>query len=227
MLQKNPLSAVMLALCLLCTYACPMSDAKKRASSGGKARAAKLSPEQRSSIASQGAKGRWSVSKKPTRRKTRGSRNTFGQALVQAERELSEAINARNELISQYHVVNNEIPRLKYVVDALRAQQQGTQYQSLRQPINVPPMVVPRMAEMPMPDIPPAASIPEPTMEGFGFVLPAQQPAATAAAMPPAPRVTRAGGGAGIPEIGDPTPVEEEDEDRFLRASPMAGGDWK
>ena len=48
------------------------------------------------------------------------------------------------------------------------------------------------------------------------------------AASPASPLVVRIGrvqGGAGIPGIGDPVDLND-DEDRFLRESPVAGGDW-
>lgn len=174
----------------------------------------KLSKEERSKIMRDAATRRWAkakrasakpvkaASKAPQRKKSAGPRE-FTSALKTAEKRLAKAILERAEHAAKYAVLSAEIPSLQRLIVALRN---------------------------PLGTVPEYGATMPPTLsqivgdEPLGYQNP---PRREVAAIPvpqqlhPANTQARAGGGAVGVEL-----VDTEDEDRFLKDSGVAGGNW-
>jgi hypothetical protein len=197
----------------------------------------KLTKEERSKILSAAAKERWErerkakakaakAASKPSRsRKGVSGPREFSSALKTAEKRLAKAILERAEAAAKYAVVSAEIPSLQRIILALKN-------------------------PMGMMEFPGTASyggiVSAPTLEQIVGDQPlsyANPPRYDIPAQPPPPQVprmpvpqelhpantlsSRGGGGA----IGVELPVEgdggaEEDENKFLNESTVAGGAW-
>jgi hypothetical protein len=185
------------------------------ASQGGKARMRRLTPAERSRLGGNGARARWKKQEPgpsasvpspetPDPRPQASSPSTrpmpkeFGRALSAAENRLAKAIQERAEAACKWAVLQAEIPYLERTIAALRGQ-----------PAPLPQFSPPEFgAVFPWPN--PAA--------GMGFAQPS--PAAVPSNYPQA---SRAQGSA----VNVPLPGPEDDEDRFLNASGLPGGEWR
>lgn len=207
---------------------------------------AALSPNQRKSLARKAAKARWGKDEMPAKKRTKKSpsrsRNTYADALVQAQQQLAEAQQQLGFHQFEYNRLRNEIPALMRTVQALQAlNQPQASPQSYPGPQlgYYPPGAAPQPTAAPLPpnygmdtvmsDVPiPVAFGPEPSMT---FVMPpapppvppANPPVPSMVEMPRPPLPPRGGGGA----IGKPL---EEDENQFLNEAATntapAGGEW-
>jgi hypothetical protein len=188
----------------------------------------RLSKEERSRIATEAAKRRWANVRKqkekaaakaaqaaakaaPAKKRGQGPRE-FSSALKTAEKRLSKAIQERAEAAAKYAVLSAEIPSLQQIIMALRnpvfvlpGQATAMTAPSLEQIMGDQPLAyqnppLPRLVPQPAPQV---ATVPVP-----------QQ-------LHPANVSGRAGGGAVGVQLEEP-----EDEDRFLKESGVAGGEW-
>jgi hypothetical protein len=194
---------------------------------GGKARMNELTPSKRRALGRKAAQARWGKDKNPTtdekaprkRRKAkfvierpvsapnaRRETRVFGIALTAAEKRLARAIEERARAASTWAVLNAEIPSLQRTIAALRNQQNpNTPMQGYEAQLpdgsgyqsNAGYDLTRVVSDAPVP-----------------FVAP-QQAARTLAA-------SRVGGGAVETVLDDAL----DDEDKFLNASGMAGGNW-
>lgn len=210
---------------------------------------AALSPNQRKSLARKAAKARWGKdgmpAKKRTKRSPNRSRNTYADALIQAQQQLAEAQQQLGIHQFEYNRLRQEIPALMRTVQALQAlnQPQSTP-QSYPGPQlgYYPPEMMPQQPQSPplppnysldtvMSDAPLTSADPN-AMPSMTFVMPPVPPAVPPA-RPPMPSMTempkpplpmRGGGGA----VGQT--LEEEDENQFLSDkmtnAAQAGGEW-
>jgi len=168
-------------------------------SMGGLARKQKLSPEERTAIASKAASARWKKrgEGKHSKLSRRGARTAsaapplprqarvFGVALSAAENRLARAIEERAAAANKLAMLNAEIPSLQRTIVALQSHQNP----------------LPSVAAAPV------------DLSGISSWNPLPSP--------PPPPALRVQGGALNVNLGD-----EEDEDRFLHESPAAGGEW-
>jgi len=223
-------------------------------SKGGLARADALTPKKRSAIARKAAKARWENTdvrqKSKTARKSapRAQRNTFGEALYEAQHQLAEAVNQLAYHQQEYNRLRTEIPNLQRMVNALQAHQGQTQEQYRGPQINYYPQgYAPSQGPAPLPpdysldtilsdqplptDQPTNAGYPNPPSMTFVMpppppAIPAHAPTPSMVEMPRPPLPPRGGGGA----IGKP--LEDENENQFLDEAERdlknaAGGGWK
>jgi len=178
----------------------------------------KLSKEERSQIMKDAAKRRWAAAKRAAAKKKTGATASkgdkakkkssqpreFSSALKTAEKRLAKAILERAECAAKYAVLSAEIPSLQRLVVALK------------NPLGV------------MPEYGAAAA---PSLEQIVSDQPLQyaNPPRIPSALPQVPMqhpVTTAGramGGAIGVELQED---DGEDENKFLRDSPVAGGEW-
>jgi hypothetical protein len=193
-----------------------------------------LTKEQRSKIMSEAAKRRWEKARKakakavkiapksppkalPVKKRPTAPRE-FSSALKVAEKRLAKAITERAEAAAKYAAVSAEIPSLMQIINSLKSPlgtvplDPSRQYQYGYAP--APPTLEQIVGDQPLAyqnpprtDIP-AAPPPFPTIP----VPPALHPANATG---------RAGGGAVGMEL-----EETEDEDQFLKESPVSGGVW-
>ena len=189
------------------------------ASKGGKARMQSLSPQQKKMLGMKAAKARWGKTKKSGKeagiplqaiagtRKTRTKETrVFSIALTAAEKRLAKAIEERARAASTWAVLNAEIPSLQRTIAALRNQQNP----------DAPQVAYP----MQLPDGSPVtyALNSGPSAYDLNTVL----SDAPAPALSPRPlAASRAGGGAMNINLGD-----DDEEDKFLNDSNVAGGQW-
>ena len=211
-----------------------MKDPKSK---GGEARAAKLSAKERRDIASKAARARWSGATMNKRRKTnrQRQRNTFGDALVQAQQQLAEAQNQLNYHHYEYNRLKVEIPNLMRTVQALQqlqGQPQVPQYPGAQiayypqpsQPNGAQPLPLNYSLDTIMSDAPLIPGDPSMTFvmpPAPPSIPPAHPPTPSMVEMPKPPLPPRGGGGA----VGKP--IEDEDEDLHLKNSGLPGGEWK
>lgn len=194
-----------------------------------------LTKEQRSKIMSEAASRRWAKARKaqakavetvskpaPSKKRPSGPRE-FSSALKVAEKRLAQAITERAKAAALYAAASAEIPSLMQII------------QSLKNPVGT----------LSFPGAPYYGMVPAPTLEQIvgdqplqyqnpplpiRRDIPAQPPQPPVMPVPqqlhPANTMGRAGGGA----IGVDLPVEgdggEEDENKFLNESAVAGGAW-
>jgi hypothetical protein len=198
---------------------------------GGKARMNELTPDKRRALGRKAAQARWGKDKNqavdekaPRKRRkakftvdhvvstpnARRETRVFGIALMAAEKRLARAIEERARAAATWAVLNAEIPSLQRTIAALRNQQN--------------PNTSPQGYEMTLPDgsgYQPNASYGLPQVISDApvpLVAPQQAAAASARAL----AASRVGGGAVESDLGDAS----DDEDKFLNASGMAGGNW-
>lgn len=156
----------------------------------------------------------------PLLKKTRPVKQArvFGFALTAAEKRLAHAIEERARAASTWAVLNAEIPSLQRTIAALRNQQN--------------PNIPMQNYAMPLPDGSMLGYQGNGTSVGYdlttvvsGAPIPFAPPAQSSAPpQAPAPRplaASRAGGGAVGINLAD-----NENEDRFLEDSSVAGGQW-
>lgn len=198
---------------------------------GGKTRMQELTPAKKTALGRKAAKARWGKKKnagmipladastatatRKARPRTRETR-VFGIALTAAERRLAKAIEERARAASTWAVLNAEIPSLQRTIAALRNQQSpGTFQQNYDMQLPDGSMMpfqplagsagydlTQVMTDAPIPFVRPAAAQPQP--------VPTRPLAAS-----------RAGGGAiGVDLAND------DEEDKFLNESGVAGGNW-
>jgi hypothetical protein len=226
-------------------------------SKGGQARMSALNPKQRQALARKAAKARWenkSVPKKSSkpaqRRQARAPRNTFGEALYEAQRQLAEATSQLAYHQSEYSRLRIQIPHLQRTVAALQGlgqdhvgQPQGPVIGYYPQgyappqgaplppnysfdtvlsdaPLNDPPMMVQYQPEPSMTFVMPPAPPPVP---------PAHPPVPSMVELPKPPKPPRGGGMAGNPSL---VASEVENENQFLDEADNdpnnpAGRSWK
>jgi hypothetical protein len=194
---------------------------------GGKARMKEMTPAKRRALGRKAAKARWAKNKTETTTepcttrkigKRRASNEVFGIALTAAEKRLAKAIEERARAASTWAVLNAEIPSLQRTIAALRNQQNPnvamqdyamqmpdgsmTGYQS-----NVGPVGY-NLASVVSDAVIPFAQTPQPAAQPQAAVL---RPLAA----------SRVGGGAVGVNLAD-----DDDEDKFLNESGVAGGQW-
>ena len=187
------------------------------ASKGGRARMQSLSPQQKKMLGKKAAKARWSKAKKSsavagipqkaiaeTRKPHTRETRVFSIALTAAEKRLAKAIEERARAASTWAVLNAEIPSLQRTIAALRNQQNPDA-----------PMVA---YQMQLPDGSPAEYRTSPANYDLNTVL-SDAPMPVLSPRPLA--ASRAGGGALNINLGD-----NEEEDKFLNESGIAGGQW-
>jgi hypothetical protein len=183
----------------------------------------KLDKEARSKIMSEAAKRRWAKARKakaaasapkatktapkasPAKKKATAPRE-FSSALRTAEKRLATAILERGKAAATYAVLSAEIPSLQRLIIALK------------NPLGILPeygVATPPSLEQIVGDQPIAYRNPpsRPPAPELVTEIPQQ--------LHPANTVGRAGGGAVGVELAEP-----EDEDRFLKDSGVAGGQW-
>ena len=198
--------------------------ASSAAVKGGKARMLSMSKAERQLLGRQAAEARWGGQKQAAAAKPKaGSRRSaakrggakarvfakadkvFGVALVAAERRLAKAIEERARAASTWAVLNAEIPSLQRTIAALRNQQN---------PANAEPSYEQQLPDGSRAGVPSPAGTPN-------YDLAAVVSDAPVPALHPL-RASRAAGGA----IGVDLADEGDDEDRFLRDSSVAAGQW-
>jgi len=193
---------------------------------GGKARMDELTPAKRRALGRKAAQARWGKDKNsttgektprkrrnakliehpmPTRRATRETR-VFNIALTAAEKRLAKAIEERARAASTWAVLNAEIPSLQRTIAALRNQQNPNAQMQGYEPQLPDGSGYQSNANYDLTRVVSDAPVP--------FVAP-QQAARTLVA-------SRVGGGAVETVLDD----AGDDEDKFLNASGMAGGNW-
>jgi hypothetical protein len=198
---------------------------------GGKARMNELTPDKRRALGRKAAQARWGKDKNqavdeksPRKRRkakfavdhvvstpnARRETRVFGIALMAAENRLARAIEERARAAATWAVLNAEIPSLQRTIAALRNQQN--------------PNAPAQGYEMTLPDGSGYQSnasygLPQVISDAPVPVVAPQQAAMTHARAVAASRV---GGGAVESDLG----VTGDDEDQFLNASGMAGGNW-
>jgi hypothetical protein len=173
-----------------------------------------MTKEQRSKIMSEAATRRWAKAKKAKAKAAKApapaakgkkkptAPREFSSALRTAEKRLAKAILERAEAAAKYAVVSAEIPSLQRIIMALKNPMGVVAEYGVPSPYE--PLAY---QNPPRRDIPAQPQIP---------VVPVPQE------LHPANTVTvRGGGGAIGMEL-----EETEDEDRFLKESAVAGGQW-
>jgi hypothetical protein len=185
----------------------------------------KLTKEERSKRMQDAATRRWAKARREKAKAERAkaasksakgpkkapSPKEFSSALKTAEKRLAKAILERAEAAGKYAVLSAEIPSLQRLIVALR------------NPLGVmpeyaaplPPTLEQIVGDQPLayqnPPLPRAAPVQQVTVP----TIPVPQP------LHPANQASRGGGGAIGVEL-----EEEEDENRFLKDSDAAGGQW-
>jgi hypothetical protein len=204
----------------------------------GKARMSNLSSQQRHELATKAAKRRWASSKsdnsasssqtspdvevseaaslpknprkprdrRPALRRTSNNR-VFSVALNAAEKRLAKAIEERATAANLWAVLNAEIPSLQQTIAALRKQQNPTAFQpSFSSPASASPVTLETLVGGSAEAVSPVT------------VSSSDSPAASIRTL----RASRAQGTAVAVDLQN----GDEDEDRFLRESPVANGQW-
>jgi hypothetical protein len=203
----------------------------------------KLTKEERSKVMSEAAKRRWQkarkvkakASKAPQKAEHGKKRPTapreFSSALKTAEKRLAGAILERAKAAATYAVLSAEIPSLQRLIIALK-NPLGVQAEVASNPYSVPAYA--NYGGLPTPPTLEQIVGDQPLMYQNPLVPRRDIPAGQPIPVIPVPQAlhpantqaqSRAGGGAiDVPlEQGD---VAEEDEDRFLKESAVAGGAW-
>jgi hypothetical protein len=195
--------------------------------------APKMTKEQRSKVMSEAATRRWAKAKrakaqaakaasKPApkaavaKKKAQAPRE-FSSALKTAEKRLAKAILERAEAAAKYAVLSAEIPSLQRIILALKNPLGMVEFPGAPSYGMVSaPTLEQIVGDQPLPYVnPPRRDIPaqpEPVP-----VIPVPQ------VLHPANTMGRAGGGAIGVELEE---TAGEDEDQFLKDSPVAGGQW-
>jgi len=193
---------------------------------------AKMTKEERSKIMSEAAKRRWAKARKakaaaakpqpapkpPASKKKPSAPREFSSALKTAEKRLAQAILERSKAAATYAVLSAEIPSLQRLIIALRnplgvLPEYGVRSEpSLEQIVGDQPLQYqnpPRVAYMPSPDVPVVPQIPVPQT------------------LHPANQQTRGGGSAVGVDLAEEDVADEDDENKFLNESALAGGSWR
>lgn len=169
--------------------------------------AAKLSKEERSKIAKEAAKRRWAKAKraKKTAVKAKGKKHSgpreFSSALKMAEKRLAKAIQERAEAGAKYAVLSAEIPSLQRIITALGSPlgaQLGLGVPSLEEIVGDQPL----------------------SYQNPPLAVQVRTPLVSPKAHPVTSQGRAMGGAVGV-EL-----QEEENDNKFLETSGVAGGEW-
>jgi len=206
------------------------APAASSASRGGAARMGKLSAEARRALGRKAAEARWNKTEKPANTKLgkkaqsalaptassapaakprpplrqAAAPKAFREAHSYSEKRLAAALKERAQAMNKLAMLNAEIPSLVEIIKAL----QGGR--------NPQPAAAGALL---------AGGVFAPEAQLAPHGVPGDRSTVAGVTAQVAAALSRVQGGAGIPGIGDPVDLND-DEDRFLRESPVAGGEW-